>query len=77
MHRKVVKVPEDLDQEEVARLFEKYSLLVLPVVDKEDRLVGVITVDDVIAIAKEEATEDILKTGSVTPLKRATRVPGF
>ncbi len=53
MHKKVVKVPEDLDQEEVVRLFEKYSLLVLPVVDKKDRLVGVITVDDVMAIAKE------------------------
>lgn len=76
MHRKVVKVPEDLDQEEVARLFEKYSLLVLPVVDKEDRLIGVITVDDVIAIAKEEATEDIHKTGSVTPLRTSYKSAG-
>lgn len=76
MHRKVVKVPEDLDQEEVARLFEKYGLLVLPVVDKEDRLVGIITVDDAITVAKEEATEDIHKAGSVTPLRTSYKSAG-
>src|SRR5690606_35086368 len=76
LHRKVVKVLEDLDQEEAARLFERYSLLVWPVVDKEDGLVGVITVDDVIAIAKEEATEDIHKTGSVTPLRTSYKSAG-
>ncbi|NLY88552.1 MAG: magnesium transporter [Firmicutes bacterium] len=76
MHKKVVKVPEDLDQEEVVRLFEKYSLLVLPVVDKKDRLVGVITVDDVMAIAKEETTEDIHKAGSITPLRMSYKNAG-
>lgn len=77
MHKNVVKVPENLDQEEVARLFEKYGLLVLPVVDEEERLIGVITFDDVMEIAKEEATEDIHKTGSVTPLKTSYKSAGI
>lgn len=77
MHKNVVKVPDNLDQEEVARLFEKYGLLVLPVVDEEERLIGVITFDDVMEIAKEEATEDIHKTGSVTPLKTSYKSAGI
>ena len=47
------------DKEEVAGQFEKYDLMALPVVDKENRLVGIITVDDAIDVIQEEATEDI------------------
>ncbi len=49
------------DQEEVARVVEKYNILAVPVVDEENKLVGVITVDDVIDILQDEATEDFLK----------------
>ncbi|MGI6175564.1 MAG: magnesium transporter [Christensenellales bacterium] len=55
------------DQEVVAGLFQKYDLLALPVTDAENRLVGIITVDDVMDVVEEEATEDILKMGAITP----------
>jgi magnesium transporter len=71
MYRDVISVPEDMDQEEVARLFDKYGFLVLPVVDKQAHLVGVITLDDVLDVAEEEATEDIHKTASIIPMKEA------
>jgi magnesium transporter len=54
------------DQEEVARLFGKYNLVAAPVVDQDDRLVGVITVDDVVDVIEEEAEEDIRALGGVT-----------
>lgn len=55
------------DQEVVAQLFRKYDLLTLPVVDKENRLVGVITVDDVIDVIQQENTEDFEKTAAIIP----------
>lgn len=55
------------DQEEVAALAKKYDLLSVPVVDKEDRLVGIITIDDIVDIIDEEATEDFEKMASLTP----------
>ena len=61
MQRDVISVTTDTDQEEVAQLVSRYDLLAIPVVDHERRLVGVVTVDDIIDIVKEEATEDILK----------------
>jgi magnesium transporter len=54
------------DQEEVARLFERYNLIAVPVVDEADRLVGVITVDDVVDVIEEEAEKDIKALGGVT-----------
>ena len=57
--RDAVKVLVTEDVEEVARMFDKYDYFALPVVDEEDRLLGVITVDDVIDVIREEATEDI------------------
>ncbi len=57
--REVPSVPVDLDQEEVARLFEKYDVFSMPVVDDRGRLIGVITVDDILDVLEEEATEDI------------------
>ena len=54
------------DQEEVARLFGKYNLVAAPVVDTDDRLVGVITIDDVVDVIEEEADEDLKALGGVT-----------
>src|ERR1700759_222771 len=60
------RVSVEDDQEEVARLFGKYNLVAAPVVDAEDRLVGVITVDDVVDVIEEEADEDLKALGGVT-----------
>jgi magnesium transporter len=56
----------DMDQEEVARQVASYNLLAIPVVDQENKLVGVITVDDVIDVIKDEATEDVYRLAGVT-----------
>lgn len=61
MERDVVAVSQDMDQEEVARLFRKYDLVAVPVVDEEGGLMGRITVDDVVHVIEEEASEDIQK----------------
>lgn len=61
MTEDVVKVNVTTDQEEVARLVSRYNLLAIPVVDHSNLLVGIITVDDVIDVLREEATEDMLK----------------
>ena len=65
MTRDVIYVKTDMDQEEVARLIQRYDFLALPVVDRELRLVGIVTVDDVIDILEREATEDIYALGAV------------
>ena len=65
MTRDVVSVFTDTDQEEVAKTIQRYDFLALPVVDRENRLVGVVTVDDVIDIIEREATEDIYALGGV------------
>ena len=57
----VISVQTDMDQEEVARIVARYDILAVPVVDDDRRLVGIVTVDDVIDIFREEATEDFLK----------------
>lgn len=59
-------IPALMDQEEVAQLFRRENLMSAPVVDEEDRLIGVITVDDVVDVIDEEAQEDLLKLGGVT-----------
>ena len=61
MDQQVISVRADLDQEQVAQMFKKYDLISLPVVDSEGRLLGRITVDDVVDVMEEEATEDIYK----------------
>jgi magnesium transporter len=62
---RVVKVRTETPQEEVARIMQRYDLIALPVVDREDRLVGIITIDDVVDILQEEATQDIQKLAGV------------
>jgi magnesium transporter len=61
MQREQTLIPVDMDQEEVALLFQKYALISAAVVDADERLVGMITVDDIVHIIQEEAGEDVLK----------------
>jgi magnesium transporter len=61
MRRNVISVNAELDQEEVARVVSKYDLLAVPVVDDHDRMLGIVTVDDVIDVMEQEATEDIYR----------------
>ena len=65
MTRDVVSVGTDTDQEEVARAIQRYDFLAVPVVDREQRLVGIVTVDDVIDVIEQEATRDIYAAGAV------------
>ena len=62
----LISVRVDMDQEEVARLVASYNLLAIPVVDEENKLGGVITVDDVIDVIKDEATEDVYRLAGLT-----------
>jgi len=65
MKSDVVYVKTDMDQEDVAKLIQRYDFLAVPVVDRESRLVGIVTVDDVIDILEQEATEDIYALGAI------------
>ncbi|MCS5706406.1 magnesium transporter [Synechococcus sp. FGCU-3] len=65
MTREVVSVSTDTDQEEVARAIQRYDFLAIPVVDREQRLVGIVTVDDVIDVIEQEATRDLYAAGAV------------
>ena len=65
MTRDVVNTTTDTNQEEVARAIQRYDFLALPVVDKENRLVGIVTVDDLIDVIEQEATRDIYAAGAV------------
>ena len=75
--RKIVTVRPDTDREEVARLIAKYNLLALPVVNQENRLVGTITVDDVIDAIVKEQTEDVQKLGGMEALDEPYTQIGF
>jgi magnesium transporter len=66
----IISVRADMDQEEVARQVASYNLLAIPVVDEENKLVGIITVDDVIDVIKDEATEDIYRLAGVSTDER-------
>ena len=67
MDRNVISVNTTEDQEEAVNLFLKYDLTVLPVVDNDNRLVGIVTVDDALDVLQEETTEDIEKMAAITP----------
>jgi len=71
MRRDVISAPVDMDQEDMARTVQRYDLFALPVVDASGRLVGVVTVDDVLDVVEEEATEDFLKFAGVGVDERA------
>ncbi len=70
MDENVLSVNTQDDKEEVASIFDKYDMLALPVVDKEGRLVGIITVDDAIDVLQEEASEDIEKMAAILPSEK-------
>jgi magnesium transporter len=81
MSTEVVRVGVETPQEEVARVFGKYDLLMLPVVDEDGLLVGAITVDDVLAVVEQEATEDLYRLANLdtqesvaTPARRSVRL---
>lgn len=67
MHENVVSINTLMDQEEVASQFKKYDFTAMPVVDNENRMVGIITVDDIVDIIEEETTEDIEKMAAIMP----------
>lgn len=67
MESNVLSVNTLEDQENVAHMFTKYGFTALPVVDGENRLVGIVTVDDAISVLQEEVTEDIVKMAAITP----------
>ena len=69
MNPNIVTIHVDDDQEEAARLIAKYDLLALPVVDRSHHIVGIITVDDVLDVVEEEATEDVHKLGAIEPIE--------
>lgn len=71
MERNIISVTTDVDQEYVAKTFNKYDVLALPVVDNENRLVGIITVDDAIDVMETEATEDIEKMVAILPSEKS------
>jgi magnesium transporter len=72
----IISVRVDTDQEEVARQVASYNLLAVPVVDEENKLVGVVTVDDVIDVIKDEATEDLLRLAGVSGDERIATPAG-
>ena len=70
MMEKVISVNTHDDQEEVAQMFSKYNFMALPVVDGENRLVGIVTFDDAMDVMEEEATEDIEKMAAIIPSEK-------
>lgn len=70
METELISVSTHTDQEEVAGLFRKYDLLALPVLDTDNRLVGIVTVDDAMDVVIDEATEDITKMAAVAPSEK-------
>jgi magnesium transporter len=70
MLRNVISVPSNMDQEEVARVVSRYDLFAVPVIDEEQRLLGIITVDDILDVMEEEATEDIYRLAGTGEVER-------
>jgi magnesium transporter len=70
MHEDIFTVSPETDQEEVARMLARYNLLALPVVDENRRLLGIVTVDDVVDVLQDEATEDMQRLGGSEPLSQ-------
>lgn len=70
MDDNVIYTTTDTDKEDVSKLIEKYDLLAVPVVDREHRLVGIVTVDDAIDVIQEEAEEDFAKMNAITPMEK-------
>ena len=69
MRTEVISAPDDLDQEALSQLFMRHHLLMMPIVDAEGRIKGVVNVNDIVQVVQEEATEDIQKIGGVATLE--------
>jgi magnesium transporter len=70
MNENVISINTKTDQEQAAQMFQKYDFTAMPVVDNENRLVGIITIDDIVDIIQEEATEDIEKMAAIIPTEK-------
>ena len=70
METEIISVHTHTDKEEVARLFSKYDLLAIPVLDEDERMVGIVTVDDAMDVMVEEATEDMTKMAAMSPSEK-------
>jgi magnesium transporter len=77
MHTDVTTVPEDMDQEAVSKVIEEHDLLAVPVIDAERHVKGIVTVDDIVDVVQEEATEDIQKFGGMQALEMPYLEAGF
>jgi len=77
MHKDVIKVSAFTDQEEAANLFKHYDLLVLPVVDNNNKLLGIVTFDDLVDVLEEETTEDFERIAAVVPVEKPYMEAGF
>ncbi len=77
MNREVIKVNVATDREEAAKIFKKYDLLALPVVDHNDKFVGIVTFDDFVDVLEEEATEDFERIAAVLPVDKPYMEAGF
>ncbi|MCD7746875.1 MAG: magnesium transporter [Firmicutes bacterium] len=71
MDTEIISVSTDTDKEDVAKLFSKYSLLAVPVLDGDGRMVGIVTVDDAVDVMVDEATEDISKMAAINPSEKS------
>jgi len=77
LRQPLISMPVSSDQEEVARAIQRYDFLALPIVDSDNRLVGIVTHDDVIDVLEEEATEDAQRMGAVQPIDTPYLRAGF
>lgn len=77
MHTDVVTAHEEMDQEALSRLFQEHDFLAIPVLDDERRVKGIVTVDDIVDVVQEEATEDIQKFGGMEALEAPYLEIGF
>ena len=71
MNKNVISVHANDDQEKVAEIIKKYNLIVLPVTDDENRLLGIITIDDIMDVVEQEATEDFHKMAGISPVEES------
>src|SRR5438034_10934871 len=69
MRTEVISAPEDLDQEALSQLFMRHHLMMVPVVDAQGRIKGIVRADDIVDVVQQEATEDIQKLGGVETLE--------
>src|SRR6185369_5019300 len=69
MQKDPVAATEDMDQEALSQLFQQHGLVAIPVLDKQWRMKGIVTVDDIVDVVQEEATEDMQKMGGVAALE--------